>query len=240
MPGFCHDPLTDRCADVLISEIFESIQGEGPWAGTTSLFIRTSGCNLRCWFCDTPYTSWQPAGEQHSLNDLADILARSTAEHVVLTGGEPMLPNEIVALSELCRRLGRVITIETAGTVDQPVACDLMAISPKLSNSNPVDAVWGPKHDRTRHQPDVIRALWSRYNSILKFVIDAPEDIQEVRQYLTEFAEISPDAVWLMPQARTRDQLLEKSDWIRQAAATEGFQFSSRLHIERFGDQRGT
>lgn len=240
MPGFCLQSLTDRPAAVLISEIFESIQGEGPWAGTASLFVRTSGCNLRCWFCDTPYTSWQPEGTQQTVDVLGQRIAASAAPHVVLTGGEPMLVEDLVGLSRRCRELGKVITIETAGTVDQQVTCDLMAISPKLSNSIPYDAVWGPRHDRTRHQPDVIRALWSRYNSILKFVVDVPQDVEEVRRYLTEFPEISPGAVWLMPQARTRDQLQEKSDWIRAAASAEGFQYSSRLHIERFGDQRGT
>lgn len=240
MPGFCLQSLTDRRADVLISEIFESIQGEGPWAGTPSLFIRTSGCNLRCWFCDTPYTSWQPEGAQQSVESLGQRIAASAATHVVLTGGEPMLVDDLTALSALCRTHHKIITIETAGTVDQPVTCDLMAISPKLSNSIPYDAVWGPRHDRTRHQPDVIRALWSRYPAILKFVVDTPQDLVEVRNYLQEFPEIRPDAVWLMPQARTREQLQEKTDWIREAAAAAGFQFSSRLHIERFGDQRGT
>lgn len=225
---------------MLISEIFESIQGEGPWAGTTSLFIRTSGCNLRCWFCDTPYTSWQPEGEQQSIEQLIEVIAHSSAPHVVLTGGEPMLVNDIVPLASESRRLGKVVTIETAGTVDQPVECDLMAISPKLSNSNPFDAVWGPRHDRTRHQPEVIRALASRYHAILKFVIDVPTDINEVLQYMASFPEIRPDAVWLMPQARTPEQLIEKSDWVCSAAAQHGFQFSSRLQIERFGNKRGT
>lgn len=240
MPGFCRNPLKNHRADVLISEVFESIQGEGPWAGTQSLFLRTSGCNLRCWFCDTPHTSWQPEGEPQSLDQLSEKIAASTAPHVVLTGGEPMLPADIVPLSELCRQHGKVITIETAGTIDQPVACDLMAISPKLQNSNPFDAVWGPRHERTRHQPEVIRALWSRYNAILKFVIDTPADVRDVLGYVAAFPQISADAVWLMPQARSQEQLTEKSGWVHAAAEEHGFRFSTRLHIELFGNQRGT
>lgn len=225
---------------MLISEIFESIQGEGPWAGTETLFIRTSGCNLRCWFCDTPYTSWQPEGQQRSIEELMQCVAASKAPDVVLTGGEPLLVPDIVALSRQCRSLGKRVTVETAGTVDLPVDCDLMAISPKLSNSVPVDAVWRSRHERTRNQPAVVRSLFQRYRSILKFVIDHPEDLTEVNSYLKQFPEIHPEHVWLMPQAREREQLTEKSGWIRAAAEECGFQFSSRLHIELFGNRRGT
>ncbi len=225
---------------MLISEIFESIQGEGPWAGTETLFIRTSGCNLRCWFCDTPYTSWQPEGQQRSIDELLQCVTESKAPDVVLTGGEPLLVPDMVVLSQQCRLLGKRVTVETAGTVDLPVDCDLMAISPKLSNSVPVDAVWRSRHERTRHQPAVVRSLWQRYRAILKFVIDNPEDLAEVNSYLQQFPEIRPEHVWLMPQAREREQLQEKSGWIRDAAEEYGFQFSSRLHIELFGNRRGT
>lgn len=225
---------------MLIAEIFESIQGEGPWAGVESLFIRTSGCNLRCWFCDTPYTSWAPEGTAMSVDQIVERVRSSAAPHVVMTGGEPMLHEELVQLTAAIQSLGKLITIETAGTIDRPVSCDLMAISPKLSNSVPVDAVWTDRHNRERHQPDVIRNLAGRYNAVLKFVIDVPQDVDEVRRYLSEFPEIPAEVVWLMPQARTREQLSEKSDWIAQAAAEHSFRFSSRLHIERFGNLRGT
>ncbi|MCA9012813.1 MAG: 7-carboxy-7-deazaguanine synthase QueE, partial [Planctomycetaceae bacterium] len=173
-----------------IAEIFESIQGEGPWAGTESLFIRTSGCNLRCWFCDTPYTSWKPEGTALSVDELAWRVAECSAPDVVLTGGEPMLLPDLVPLAERCRELGKRITIETAGTIDQPVVCDLMAISPKLSNSVPDDSVWRARHDRARFRPDVIRGLLSRYECILKFVIDQPKDVDEVRAWLSNFQSI--------------------------------------------------
>ena len=225
---------------VLISEIFESVQGEGPWAGAPSLFIRTSGCNLRCWFCDTPYTSWQPEGSQQSLSQLEETVKASTVPDVVLTGGEPLLVGEMVELSRLCQGLGRRVTIETAGTVDLNVSCDLMAISPKLRNSIPADAIWKLRHDRTRHQPDVLHALLGRYHSILKFVIETPDDLNEVHSYLDEFPELRNDQIWLMPQARDREQLQEKSQWLSKAAEQCGFQYSSRLHIELFGNRRGT
>ncbi|MCA9060703.1 MAG: 7-carboxy-7-deazaguanine synthase QueE [Planctomycetaceae bacterium] len=225
---------------MLISEVFESIHGEGPWAGTRSLFIRTSGCNLRCWFCDTPYTSWQPESETLSVADLRRRVQESTAPDVVLTGGEPLLSNELPELATACRQEQRRITIETAGTVFQELPCDLMAISPKLKNSVPTDAIWGPRHERSRHRPDVMQSLLGHYNCILKFVIDQTDDLDDVEDYLREFPEVRPEMVWLMPQARTREQLQERTDWVREAAQQRGFQFSSRLQIEWFGNQRGT
>src|ERR1700674_3462346 len=101
-----------------ISEIFYSIQGEGILAGVPSVFIRTSGCNLRCVWCDTPYTSWAPEGTDMSV---ANILSHVVATHGVVTGGEPMIAPDIVALTEALRAANKHITIETAGTVFAPV-----------------------------------------------------------------------------------------------------------------------
>jgi 7-carboxy-7-deazaguanine synthase len=224
---------------MFISEVYESFQGEGPFAETPSLFIRTSGCNLRCSFCDTPYTSWNPEGEQISLDELAAKVKASSAPHVVLTGGEPMLAPQLTELSEICRAAGKVITIETAGTVDRSVECDLMAISPKMKNSTPDDQTWSVRHEETRHQPAVIRSLLKRYNAILKFVIDHDVDVDEVAAYLEEFPEVARDSVWLMPQAKTQQELADKRDWVRQAAEAHGYRFSSRLHVEKFGNIRG-
>ncbi|MEQ9410107.1 MAG: 7-carboxy-7-deazaguanine synthase QueE [Fuerstiella sp.] len=224
---------------MFISEIYESFQGEGPFAETSSLFIRTSGCNLRCTFCDTPYTSWEPEGHQVSLDELGERVQQSAAPHVVLTGGEPMLAPQITELTDLCRAADKVITIETAGTVDRSVECDLMAISPKMRNSTPDDDVWSLRHEQTRHQPAVIHSLLAHYPAILKFVIDRQNDVQEVLEYLQQFPEVSCEDVWLMPQARTQEELAAKSDAVREAAATHGFRYSSRLHVEKFGNQRG-
>ena len=224
---------------MFISEVYESFQGEGPFAEQPSLFIRTSGCNLRCSFCDTPYTSWQPEGEQISLAELGARIQQATPDHVVLTGGEPMLAPQLTELTELCRQAGRVITIETAGTVDRSVECDLMAISPKMRNSTPADPAWSARHEDTRHQPAVIRSLFARYEAILKFVIECPDDVAEVCDYLREFPDVSTDQVWLMPQARTQAELQARAPMVQAAAAEHQFRYSPRLHVERFGDVRG-
>ena len=122
-----------------ISEIFYSIQGEGILAGVPSVFIRTTGCNLRCTWCDTPYTSWKPEGYQMMYGPMLTEVRRHWCGHVVLTGGEPMILPEIAELTEKIKAIDQHITIETAGTMYQKVVCDLMSISPKLSNSTPYD-----------------------------------------------------------------------------------------------------
>ncbi|MFN7290258.1 MAG: 7-carboxy-7-deazaguanine synthase QueE, partial [Pirellula sp.] len=120
---------------IRVSEIFHSVQGEGKLTGTPSVFVRTSGCNLRCWFCDTRYASWEPEGDQWSVQQIIDQVSKYPSKHVVLTGGEPMIFSEICQLTAELRALGKHITIETAGTDDLDAECDLCSIIPKLSKS---------------------------------------------------------------------------------------------------------
>src|SRR5580704_1667451 len=166
-----------------VAEIYGSIQGEGLLAGKPSVFVRASGCNLRCWFCDTPYASWQPEGEDLGVDEIFDQVTLLGHEHVVLTGGEPMLFAELIPLADRLRLSGKHITIETAGTLYLPVACDLMSISPKLSNSTPSLARagrWRRRHARARSVPEVIERLLTEHAYQLKFVIDTPADCEEV------------------------------------------------------------
>src|SRR5436305_5159726 len=102
---------------MLISEIFYSIQGEGELTGIPSVFVRTSGCNLRCNWCDTMYASWEPEGAQMSLVQIMAEVGKHPAQHVVLTGGEPMIAKGIHDLATALRTAGKHITIETAGTI---------------------------------------------------------------------------------------------------------------------------
>lgn len=223
-----------------ISEVFESVQGEGRYTGVPSAFIRTSGCNLRCVFCDTPYTSWNPEGSERTIESLLAEVTRFRARHMVLTGGEPLLVPELVPLSLELKRAGWTVTVETAGTVFRPVAADLMSISPKLTNSIPSGIDWEQRHDQRRHRPKVIRELVQRYDTQFKFVIDTPTDIHEVERYLEEFPEVTGEQVYLMPQGIEMSQLALKLDWIQEQAQTRGWRVSRRLHIELFGNTRGT
>ncbi len=227
-----------------IAEIYPSIQGEGLLTGRESVFIRTSGCNLRCWFCDTPYTSWAPEGDDLSVAEILERIAEwNGVEHVVVTGGEPMLHSELAPLTAALRAQGRHITIETAGTLDLTVACDLMSISPKRANSTPSaarDPRWHVRHERERHVPDVVRRLLGRHPYQLKFVIDTPADLADVDAYLGELPEVDRDRVLLMPQGTTVEELAQRAAWLAPYCAEHGLGYCPRKHIEWFGFTRGT
>lgn len=239
-------PASCRCGPVRVSavwiaEIFASIQGEGRFSGTRSVFVRTSGCNLRCHFCDTPYTSWKPTGETRSWQDVLNEVTKFDCEHVVLTGGEPLLQADLVPLSQALTAAGHVVTVETAGTVDRPVAAALMSISPKFSNSDPLgNERWLERHRRDRHQPAVVGELISRYDYQLKFVVDTPADIDEILAYLGELPDYNTANVWLMPQGVQQADLAARGVWLEPLAEELGFQFCPRRHIEMFGNVRGT
>jgi len=226
-----------------IAEIYKSIQGEGSLTGTESVFVRASGCNLRCWFCDTPFTSWNPEGDDLEVDEILRQVAAFDCTHVVVTGGEPMLFAELIPLCAGLREAGRHVTIETAGTLYLPVACDLMSISPKLANSTPpqeVDAHWHARHERSRHVPDVIRQLIADFSYQLKFVVDQPDDCEEIEDYLAALPAVDRKRVLLMPQGTDIESLREKAIWIEAHCAARGYQFCPRRHIEIFGFARGT
>jgi 7-carboxy-7-deazaguanine synthase len=222
-----------------IAEVFYSVQGEGSLAGIPSVFVRTSGCNLRCVWCDTPYTSWNPEGRELSLDEIIGELKKYPAKHVVITGGEPMIAPEIVPLTERLRQLGLHVTVETAGTVFKPVACDLMSISPKLANSTPSgDPRWAGQHERLRINFDVLSKLMMPYPYQLKFVVTAPRDLEEIRGLVTRL-QADPARVMLMPEGVDREVLRERGIWLAEICKSEGYRFSPRLHIELYGNRRG-
>ncbi len=226
-----------------IAEIYRSIQGEGRLTGMDSVFVRASGCNLRCWFCDTPYASWSPEGEDISVDEIVDQVAEHNCEHVVLTGGEPMLFAEMIPLCRQLKAAGRHITIETAGTLYLPLVCDLMSISPKRANSTPSAeraGGWARRHEQSRHAPAVIRRLVDEYDYQFKFVIDTPADCDDVAEYLAEFPEVPRNHVWLMPQGTDIERLEQTAEWLRPFCRENGYHYCPRKQIEWFGLVRGT
>jgi 7-carboxy-7-deazaguanine synthase len=125
--------------------------------------------------------------------------------------------------------------------VYRPVTADLMSLSPKLANSLPKEhSAWRGRHARDQHRPDVLRRLMTEYAYQLKFVIDTPEDVTEVVEYLAQFPKVPPEQVWLMPQGVQPETLAEKEVWLAPLAAQWGFRYCPRKHIELFGNVRGT
>lgn len=220
-----------------IAEIFYSIQGEGILAGIPSVFVRTSGCNLRCTWCDTPYTSWKPEGVEMSNESILEEVARHPAQHAVITGGEPMLFAPVVPLTHALKQRGIHVTIETAGTVYQPVACDLMSISPKLANSTP-QGEWQSRHESTRYQPAILKRLITDYDYQLKFVISTESDLDEVHSILSALS-ADRSRVLLMPEGTTPEVTRARAQWLAETCKRESFRYSPRLHVEIWGDKRG-
>lgn len=234
-------------ASLPISETFLSLQGEGKLTGVPSYFIRTSGCNLRCAWCDTPYASWKPEGEARAVEDLVRDAAGSGAKHVVVTGGEPMISP---ALGELTRRLrdaGLHVTIETAGTVFQDVACDLMSLSPKLSNSTPSigderdpGGAWRARHEARRINLDALQRLIDAHaDRQLKFVVQGASDLEEIEALLARLRGWKAEEVMLMPEGVTPASA-ERKAWMARACVERGWRYCGRLHLDLFGNRRGT
>ncbi|MEK0446213.1 MAG: hypothetical protein RLZZ142_146 [Verrucomicrobiota bacterium] len=230
-----------------ISEIFYSVQGEGGLTGVPSVFVRTSGCNLRCRWCDTPYASWHPEGETLSVEEVLSAVKRfAGARHVVLTGGEPMLAPGLPELAARLRSEGCHITIETAGTVPpKGIACDLASLSPKLSGSTPrlgeAEPGWVARHEATRFCPEAVREWVEGYPFQLKFVVASPEDVAEVEAFLASLAiPVAPHHILLMPEGIDSNTIRERSLELVEICKERGYRFSDRLHVHLYGHRRGT
>ncbi|MCA9659387.1 MAG: 7-carboxy-7-deazaguanine synthase QueE [Myxococcales bacterium] len=232
-----------------VQERFVSLQGEGRLVGVPSTFIRVSGCNLRCTWCDSPATSWAPEGAQASLDELVDVCRRGP-RHVVLTGGEPLLFSGIAALSRRLRAAGHHVTVETAGTVWlDDLECDLASISPKLGHSTPWrrDPRWAERHEARRLDPAVLRRLIAAYPWQLKFVVTPePErlaaELEEIESLLTAVgvAEADRAQVLLMPETTDTAALSACYRALVDACVERGFRLGQRLHIALFGHTPGT
>jgi len=242
-----HERAPDDSGSLPISESFVSIQGEGKLTGVPSWFLRLGGCNLRCTWCDTPYASWSPETTPRPMDDIIDEARASGVRHAVLTGGEPMIFKQLAPLSQALKQAGMHVTIETAGTVTLPgVHCDLMSLSPKLSNSTPTDdprdpsGAWAKRHEARRLDFDALNELAATSpDRQFKFVVTRLGDLPEIESVLAQIRGIDPDDVVLMPEGVT---VPEPDDvaWVVEACQNRGWRYGDRLHIRLFGDTKGT
>jgi 7-carboxy-7-deazaguanine synthase len=224
-----------------INEIFYSLQGEGFLAGVPSVFVRLAGCPLRCRWCDTKYAWDQTAGTAYSIAKIVELVQKWLCKFVVITGGEPMINSELPQLVQELKANGKHITIETAGIVYIPdMPCDLMSISPKLSNSTPDDAKLAATHDDSRLDVAVLRELIDNYKYQLKFVVDSRDDVPEIQQTIEKIGNVDLEKVMLMPQAATRDELLAKSPMVAEICKSTGYTFCQRLQVLLWNNVRGT
>jgi 7-carboxy-7-deazaguanine synthase len=239
---------------VRIAELYASLQGEGLLAGTPSVFVRSSGCNLRCRWCDTPFTSWRPVGTERDAAEIAAAVGDLGLGHVVLTGGEPLLPGDAARVCAALRTGGRHLTVETAGTVLPPGAdpatlADLVSISPKLASSAPppdTPGDWRRRHDAARRDDDVLGLLLAAPAWQMKFVVGSRGDLDETLRWLDALERRAGPAglprrrVFVMPEGIDAAALDAAAAWLRPAAEAAGLRFAPRHHIAWFGHRRGT
>lgn len=231
-------------------EIFASLQGEGPSQGMPVAFVRLSRCNLACTWCDTAYT-WRFEGDNRphrdgiaferkanqvtlSPADTAERIAALGQKRLVITGGEPLL--QAGALAEMLADLPDIsVEIETNGTVAPPTRLDVRVdqynVSPKLAHSgNPADLALIPER---------LDAWAADPRAFLKFVIAAPEDVDEVLA-LQQLYRFTPERVFLMAEGTDSATQRERQVWLSDLCLKHGFRMSDRLHIHLYGDTRGT
>jgi 7-carboxy-7-deazaguanine synthase len=227
-----------------ISELFYSIQGEGKLAGVPSVFVRASGCNLRCVWCDTPYASWDPEGNDMTIEQIVQRVTDFGAKHVVITGGEPMIMPDVAALCAALKDGGHHITVETAATVWKPAKMDLASLSPKLSNSTPWEREGGrfaQAHEKQRMNMPVIQQFIDASPAFqLKFVVSEEKDLEEINTLLAKLARWTPSDVLLMPEGTDAQTLSSRAAWISDVCKRTGFRYCPRLHVELYGNTRGT
>lgn len=239
-------------------EIFYSIQGEGKSIGQPSIFVRTSLCNLHCYWCDTDYTwNWSGTRFRHAYDsrpgyqkfvkkdwiaecNIADVAAAVSAfpcRNVILTGGEPMLQQKaLVTLMQQLRQQhsGYRFEIETNGTLlpsaEFDNAVDQYNVSPKLENSQ------NPK--KLREKPAAYRFFAANPKAHFKFVVSEQADLSEVLE-LVERYNISKEHIWLMPEGSSRQLLARRRRWLVEVCKTHGFRYTDRLHVQIWGSKKG-
>lgn len=227
-----------------ISEIYPCIQGEGARAGIPSILVRTLGCNLRCAWCDTPYTSWKPEAGKYRDEDLLPFIEKfPEINDVIISGGEPAIYPGIEALISLCKANRKIVTVETNGTRLLPVPAmrmvDLVSLSPKLTNSSPAGTPWEERHNSDRLHPGILRSWIAEAKDYqVKFVVKSPEDVEEITR-LVAVLDIPKTKVFLMPEGATREQLREKRIWLAGLCLSKGYRYCERIHIVIYGDKRG-
>jgi organic radical activating enzyme len=233
--------MTSQSAKLKVSEIFESLQGEGASVGAPCIFVRLAQCNLHCSWCDTKYTwdfehyRYEDEVREQSVAETAQRVNASRSRRLVLTGGEPLLQQR--ALREFFARLAPEITVEveTNGTIaPEPEALSRVNqwnVSAKLSNAG------DPEQFRIRRE--VLAIFRDSGRAFLKLVVRTDADYAEADTLVAELGWPS-ERVLLMPEASDREQLRARSFSVAEAARMRGFRFSSRLHLELWGGRRGT
>lgn len=231
--------------------VFHTVQGEGQLAGFPSVFVRLSGCNLRCSWrnpdgtltkCDTPHSSFSPEKNIQGIKETVDKILSFGCDHVVVTGGEPFLQSHVVDLINILIEKGVHVTVETNGTKYLPSRASLLSISPKLSSSSH-DPDFSIMHESKRINLEALVDMMKNNPYQLKFVINSQQEITEVKDLVVALSSMGikdvAKNVWLMPQGISDEQFNDRAQMLFDACKKYGFKYSDRLHVRIFGNKKG-
>ena len=223
-----------------ISEIFKSIQGEGTNAGKPSIFLRTAECNLKCTWCDTKYTwdwknfDYSKEVKEISIKEIREIIERFHLRHLVITGGEPLMQQDDLAELLVFLKPEFYVEIETNGTILPNNALSALVdqwnVSPKTKNSgNPLELC----------EDNECSAFFSKQkNCYFKYVVENKDDLMEIH-HLMKKHRLEKNRVLLMTQAITKEEMLEREAGVFLMSKEHDLGFSPRMHVTKWGNQRG-
>jgi 7-carboxy-7-deazaguanine synthase len=183
---------------------------------------------------------WRPEGQSASPADVLGRMRGFASRHAVVTGGEPLIQDDIELFCQMLKAADFHVTVETAGTIFKPLPADLLSISPKLSNSTPADASVGPQHEQMRLQPAVLQQ-WIDLGTDrqFKFVVQEEADVAEIHALLEDLRGWKNEDILLMPEGRSAQTLAQREGWLVEICKREGFRYCPRLHVQLWGDRRG-
>ena len=240
--------MTSEKLGLTSDDIFHTVQGEGRFVGVPSIFMRLSGCNLRCaWTnpdgsitkCDTPYSSYEPEKNIQTVAEVADAITRIDCKHVVVTGGEPFMQRSLSVLIDFLVTAGRFLTVETNGTLYWNNPAQFMSISPKLASSTYREHPHYQRHDKARVNREVLDLMIRNHDYQLKFVVNNAQDFDEIENLLGKLSTVDDGKIYLMPQGVSNAQFDAKLPWIIEEAKKRNWNVTDRLHVRVWGAKRG-
>ena len=225
---------------VKISEVFESIQGEGTNSGKTAIFLRTAECNLRCTWCDTKYTwDWKNFNyadevKEVSIKGIRQTLEQSSIRHLVITGGEPLIQQDDLAELLTFLKPEFYVEVETNGTILPNNALSALVyqwnVSHKTKNSgNP---------EKLCDNSECYVFFSKQKNCYFKYVVEGADDLVEIKKLISKYS-LDKNKVLLMPQASTKSEIISREKIVSKIAKNSKLRYSPRMHVSMWGNQRG-